>query len=133
MPRARHNLANEGFTLIEVVVALAILGTGMVILLESQYASLVLFSEAQEQATMNMFLESVVGEAEREVFAGNTEGEGDFGSRYEDFDYVFTAIQPDEENAPGLYEVTVEVRGPEDSRELKFLLYESNQVEVDAK
>ena len=119
-----------GFTLIEVVVALAILGTGMVILLEAQYASLTLFDSAQQEATMSIFLESVIGEAEREVLAGNTEGEGDFGGRFPDYRYTFKANQPDEDNAPGLFEVLVEVHGPIDSREMKFLTYYSDQEQL---
>lgn len=120
----------DGFTLIEVVVALAILGTGMVILLEAQYASLVLFDSAQEEATMSIFLESVIGEAERDVLAGNTDGEGDFGGRFPDYSYTFKATQPDEDNAPGLYEVVVEVHGPIDSREMIFLTYFSDQEQI---
>ena len=131
----KTNLENSrahqgGFTLIEVVVALAILGTGMVILLESQYASLMLFDSAQEKATMSIFLESVIGEAERDVLAGNTEGQGDFGGRFPDYSYTFKANQPDADNAPGLYEVVVEVLGPVDSREMKFLTYYSDQEQI---
>ena len=124
---------DAGFTLIEVVVALAILGTGLVILLETHYATLQLFGDAQEEATARILIESVVGEAETEVLAGNESGDGDFGRRYPDFAYTFTAVQLDETNMPGLFEVIVKLTGPQGEKELTFYTYDGTQVATDAK
>ena len=70
---ARHTnrrSGEEGFTLIEVLMALAILGTGLFVLLETHSASLRLFGQAQEMETMRIFVEQVVGESERAVLHG---------------------------------------------------------------
>ncbi len=116
-----------GFTLIEVVIALGILGAGMVILLETHLASLRLLDDAQEQVFVSSLMETVVGAAEQEVLFGSVEGQGDFGQRYPDYSYSFEAVQPDEENVPGLFEVIVRVQGPVEQSEMTFYVYDSNQ------
>lgn len=121
----------EGFTLIEVLVALAILGTGLFVLLEAQYASLTLFDQAQEEVLMRLFMAQAIGWAEAEVHSGENGGEGDFGDRYPGFGYSYVASETDKEGMPGLLEVVVRVRGPLDEREMKFFLYDGNQVETE--
>ena len=118
-----------GFTMLEVLVALAILGTGLFILLQHHFASLNLLVEAQEQALMRVFVRQVVAEAEREVLQGNDEGEGDFGDRYEGYRYTFSAKPFNKEDAPGLLEVTAKVMGPLEERELSFYIFDGTQIE----
>ena len=122
---------DEGFTLIEIVVALAILGTGMVILLETHFASMQLLVDAQEQGFFDSFLEAAVGAAETEVLFGEESGDGDFGERYPEYNYTFEAIQLDKDNVPGLFEVTVTVHGPFEDRVLVFYTFDANQTEID--
>lgn len=127
--QGRENAA--GFTMLEVLVALAILGTGLFILLQHHFASLSLLIEAQEQTLMRVLVRQVVAEAEREVLLGNDEGEGDFGDRYEGYRYTFSAKPFNEEDAPGLFEVTAKVTGPLDERELSFYIFDGTQIEND--
>jgi prepilin-type N-terminal cleavage/methylation domain-containing protein len=127
VPRTTAN-GQCGFTLIEVVVALAILGTGLVILLETHYASLRLLDEAQQEVFIASLLESVVGEAEKEILLGNQTGDGEFGRRYPEYSYSFEGIQPDKDNVPGLFEVVVTVRGPSVQRDVTFYLYDASQL-----
>ena len=116
-----------GFTLLEVVVALAILGTGLVMLMETQFATLVMFDDAQTQVTERMLLEWAIGEAERDAMTGSDSGDGDFGKRYPDYSYSYSATQVSAEEMPGLLEITVTVRGYDDSIEMVFFAYDGNQ------
>lgn len=128
MPRRATTDARAGFTLIEVVVALAILGTGLVILLETHYASLRLLDDAQQEVFIASLLESVIGEAEKEILLGNETGDGEFGRRYPGYSYSFEGIQPDQDNVPGLFEVVVTVRGPSLQRDVTFYVYDATQL-----
>ena len=116
-----------GFTLLEVVVALAILGTGLVMLMETQFATLVMFDDAQTQVTERMLLEWAIGEAERDAMTGSDSGDGDFGKRYPDYSYSYSATQVSAKEMPGLLEITVTVRGYDDSIEMVFFAYDGNQ------
>ena len=114
----------EGFTLVEVLVSLAILGTAFFALLEAHYAGLRLYDSAWEEATLRGLTQQVLGLAELEVQAGNLSGEGDFGKRYPDYGYSFTA-EADEENDLGFYSVAVTVVTPaEEDVELMFYMYD---------
>jgi prepilin-type N-terminal cleavage/methylation domain-containing protein len=116
-----------GFTLIEVVVALAILCTGLVMLMETQFGTLTLFDDAQTQVTERMLLEWAIGEAERDAMTGSDAGDGDFGERYPDYSYSYTATQIREDEMPGLLHITVTVQGYDDSIEMVFFAYDGNQ------
>ena len=124
----------NGFTLIEVVVALAILGTGLVVLLEANFASLNLFADAQETATLQMLSQQAVGQAEIGIFTGEATGEGDFGAGYPEFRYQYSGELVNETDMPGLFRVAVTVSGPGDlSEEIAFLTYDSTQVQDDSR
>lgn len=120
----------SGFTLVEVLAALAILGGGLFILLETQYVTLRMFSEADEVATFQSLLERAIGDAERAVLTGESSGEGDFGLRYPEYAYSYHAEAIDQTELPGLYEVVVKVMGPEDEVELRLLVYDGSQEDV---
>jgi prepilin-type N-terminal cleavage/methylation domain-containing protein len=113
----------EGFTLIEIMVAVAILGSSLLILLETHYGALQLFNEAREESLMQQFLERVVGEAEVEVLAGNMSGSGDFGQRYKDYSWSFDATPAGEDEMVPLYAVTVTVDSPTDSRSMEMFVF----------
>ena len=113
----------HGFTLIEVMVAVAILGSSLLILLETHYAALRLFNEAREETLMQQFLERVMGEAEVEVLAGNLTGSGDFGKRYPEYTFSFEAMPAGEDQMIPLYDVTVTVDGPTDSRSMEMVVF----------
>ncbi len=129
-PRRKLHARDAGFTLIEIVVSLAILGAALVILLENQYSSLRLYDDAQHEVEMDRFLRLAAGIAETEVLAGNRSGGEPFSRRYKDYSYKFTATEMDATRVPGLFEVEVRVNGPEnDSREVVVLVFNPAQPE----
>lgn len=118
MPRSDH-----GFTLVEIMVALAILGGSMMILLDTHYGAMRLFGDAREETLMQQFLDRVLGEAEVEVLAGTLSGSGDFGKRYPDYKYTFEATPSGDDEMVPLYAVTVTVDGPTESRSMEMLVF----------
>ena len=126
---SRHG--TDGFTLIEVVAALAILGVALLVLLETHFASLNLFIDVEDQARMDLFVTQAVGIAEFEVLAGSEAGEGDFGENYEGYAYSFTADLRDPEVTPGLFDVTVRITGPDETHSVTFLLYDGLQIDLE--
>ena len=115
---------NSGFTLIEVMVALAILGMAVVVLLDTHFSSLRLLDDARHEALMMEFVESAMGQAEIGVLSGKLTGSGDFGKRNPDYKYTYSASQNNTSNSSAsLYEITVTVTGPEeDTRTYKMLV-----------
>ena len=130
-PRVDSHHGTDGFTLIEIVAALAILGVALLVLLQTHFASLNLFIDVEDQAMMDVFVTQAVGIAEFEVLAGSEAGEGDFGKNYEGYAYSFTADLRDPEVAPGLFDVTVRITGPEDTYSVTFLLYDGLQIDLE--
>lgn len=106
-----------GFSLIEIMVALAVLGAALFVLLEAHYAALGNHDRLREEVKWRSLLGLALGIAEVEVSAGNYADRQEFGRRYPDFSYSFDA-QPVGENYPGLFDVLVRVEGPEESREV---------------
>jgi len=121
---------NEGFTLIEVVVALAVLGVAVFALLEAHYATLALFVDAEEASRADLVLGQAVAQAERQILSGEERGTGELGAYLPGYSYAFTATLSDETENPGLFEVTVSVTGPEFDREINYLVYDGRQVDV---
>lgn len=119
-----------GFTLIEIVVALAILGTGLIVLLESHYGTMNLFVTAQDEANAEFVVGQALATAETEVLSGNLSGDGELGPALEGFSYSFKAEMQDEVETPGLYEVTVTISGPNLDRTVNYLVYNGAQVDV---
>ena len=128
-PHTQHR--TDGFTLIEVVVALAVLGVSLVLLLQTHFASLNLFVDAEDQALMDLFVAQAVGVAEFEILAGDESGEGDFGENFVGYTYSYLAELRDPEVAPGLFDVTVSITGPEETRTVVFLVYDGLQIELE--
>jgi type II secretion system protein I len=118
----------RGFTLIEVVVALAILAAAVVILLESHYGSMSLFVMVQDESTAEFVVSEALAVAEREVLSGSLNGEGEFGPALEGYGYTFEAEQQDEVETPGLYEVSVHVFGPTVEKTVTYLVYNGAQI-----
>lgn len=116
-----------GFTLIEIMVALAILATSVIILLDAHYGSLSLFSQAQDEALMQACLQQAVGQAEVDVLAGKLSGGGDFGARNPDYSYTYTAELVDATQAVPLYHVKVTVTGPLDEAAMETFVYNITQ------
>jgi len=113
---------NSGFTLIEIMVALTILGAAAYILMQGHFTALTLHSMTIEEVTMRQLTETVVSQAEAEVLIGNLSGSGDFGRRYPDYSWSYTAVKSGEAEVL-LYEVNLNVTGPFEERSLSFFTY----------
>ena len=126
--RAHRSHQEAGFTLLEIVVALAILGTSLVILLETHYAGMSMLADAQDTAFMQELIQIAVAESERGVLEGNDAGEDEFGKQYPGYSYTYAAVQVDEQNQAGLFDVTVTIRGCPEAQQMRFFMYDGNQV-----
>jgi prepilin-type N-terminal cleavage/methylation domain-containing protein len=113
---------NKGFTLVEIIVAIAIIGTALLVLLDSHYAALDLFNNTREEVMMQNFVERAMGEAEVQVLSGQLSGSGDFGKKFPDYSYSFTAQISGEQYIP-IYGLNVSVQGPLETKEVQMLVY----------
>jgi len=117
----------EGFTLIEIMVAIAIIGTSLLILLDAHYNAMSLFAGARDEALMQAFLERVLGQAEVDLLAGTLEGGGDFGERYPGYSFSYTAQPVDKDQTVPLYEVVVNVKSPNEERSMNLIVFNMAQ------
>ncbi len=108
----KRSASTDGFTLIEVMIALAILGIGLFVLLEGHYASFRLYEEAHNRASMRNLFEKALGFAETEVMRGNLSGGEEFGRRWPDYAFTYQAEQMGESEIIRLFEVTVTIETP---------------------
>lgn len=136
-------MKRAGFTLVEVLAALAVLAIALFVLLDAHFNALRLNSTLNDEVINRELLETAVARAEVEVLLGNLGGGGEFGPRYPDYTWSFEAVRQagGAGMAPGggnmftpsgstggrnsgsrnvdpyqdikLYEVTVRVTGPE--------------------
>ena len=115
--------SNQGFTLMEVMVALAILGGGVFILLQAHYAATRAHLDMREEVMVQGLMEQAMGMARVELASGNGSGSGDFGKRYPNYEYSFEAVALSEDENPGLYEVVVILEGPDEAREMIIMMF----------
>ncbi len=120
--------SDGGFTLLEISIALAILGMGVFVLLQSQYMSLDLFSIVNDQVNTEFVVDQALALAEVDILAGNDKGEGDLGELYPDYAYAYETEFIDETALPGLMEVTLNVTGPGVDEEMAFRVYDGVQI-----
>jgi prepilin-type N-terminal cleavage/methylation domain-containing protein len=137
-PRRLRN--SDGFTLIEVLTALAILGVALFALLEAHYAALSLHALTDEEVVYREFVEMTAGRAETSVLQGTLSDSGDFGLRYPDYTWSFEAEEQEPASSEGtgasfdtsivpeglipLYRVTVTVTGPsQEQRSFEFYVF----------
>lgn len=121
---------NAGFTLIEIVAALGVLSVSLFVLLQTHFASLNLIMDVEDQALADIFVTQAISIAEFEILSGEEEGEGDFGESFEEYSYSYTAELRETEEEPGLFDVSVSIVGPHETRTIKFLVYDGQQIEV---
>ncbi|NLN94416.1 MAG: prepilin-type N-terminal cleavage/methylation domain-containing protein [Candidatus Hydrogenedens sp.] len=116
----------SGFTLVEVLVALTILGGGLFVLINSHFTALQLHLTTQEVVDERMLLESIVARADMGILKEELSGSGDFGARYLGFSWSYEAVPTGDTEHPLLadtqfYRVTVTLNRPDqEARNLDF-------------
>ncbi len=113
---------SAGFTLMEIMVAVAILGSAVFVLLEAHYGAIQLFNKSEELVTLRELVSRAVGITQLDVLIGQTSGNGDFGERYPDYTYEYT-VEDYSEDSDTLKVVQVVVAGPESEYTTSFLMY----------
>jgi len=101
----RHSTGQRGFTLTEVLVALAILGGGMFVLVNAHFSALALHLFTQEEVDSRMLLEITVARAEMGIAAEELSGGGDFGPRYPGYTWSYEAQQMGDAENPYMMDV----------------------------
>jgi len=119
-----------GFTLMEVLAALAILGAALAVLLSAHHQSLLLHQMVDDEVTMRLLLERSVAFAEVEVISGALSGGGDFGARYPGYEWSYEAT-PDEDELVPLFAVDVALTGPSETREVTFLCFNTGPEDLE--
>jgi prepilin-type N-terminal cleavage/methylation domain-containing protein len=125
---------NSGFTLVEVLAALAILGGAMFILLNTHYSALRLHEEMASAVLRRELMERVVSEAEFKVLTGTLTEAGEFEGRYAGYSWSFngtpTGGSEDETPLP-FYQVEATLRTPDGEEEsLSFYVYNISSNDV---
>lgn len=125
--------ARAGFTLVEVLAAVAILGGAVFILLNTHYSALRLYEEMNDSVVRRQLLERVVGEAEFGVLTGEVTGSGEFEGRYAGYTWSYqgTPTGGTEESPIPFYQVEATLRDPEGKDEtLTFYVFNISSTEV---
>ena len=102
-----YKLNNRGFTLLEVMVAVAILAIALVVILKANLQSLEVLTDTREAATVSLLAASKLAEVEAIGLERWNQIQGDFGEEYPDITWEVD-IAPTE--VEGLSRVTVIVR-----------------------
>ena len=121
----RRACPSAGFTLMEVMAALAILGMSLFILLNAHQSALRLYDTASTEVLVRELLERTMNQAELDVLAGTLSGQGDFTPRLPpEYNWSYEASLVGEDELVQLYEVNVAVRTPDGQEKLvSFLTY----------
>ena len=132
-PHSYRSGRRGGFTLVEVLAAVAILGSALFILLSTHHGALRLFEAMNSSVVETQMLERAVGEAEFGVLTGELTGSGEFEGRFAGYawSYQGTAIGGTEESPIPFYQVEVTVRNPDgEDQTLSFYFFHVSSTEV---
>lgn len=133
-PHFHRSPDNGGFTLVEVLVALAVLGGALFVLVNSHYTALQLHMTTQEAVDERMLLESVVSRADMGILQEELSGSGDFGARYPGFSWSYEASPMGDTDHPLLadtlfYKITATLNRPdEEPRTLDFYSFVNEEI-----
>lgn len=122
-----------GFTLVEVLAAVAILGGAVFILLNTHYSALRLYEEMHDGVVERQLMEKVVGEAEFGVLSGEVTGSGEFEGRFAGYgwNYQATPTGGTEDSPIPFYQVEANLRTPDGEGEtLTFYVFHISSTEV---
>lgn len=125
--------SRAGFTLVEVLAAVAILGGALFILLNTHYSALTLYEQMAEEVINRQLLERVVSEAEFQILAGVVSDSGEFEGRYAGYTWSFvgTPAGGNEDTPVPFYQVNAALRTPEGGEEtVVFYVFHVSSTEV---
>ena len=114
-----------GFTLAEVLVALAILGTALFVLIGAHQSALRLQLESENVLEERQLLEGAVARAEVAVMTGNLNASGEFGPRYPGYGWSFDAVNTSSDGQVPLYQVTARLQTPDGEKKLDFFYFDT--------
>jgi prepilin-type N-terminal cleavage/methylation domain-containing protein len=114
----------EGFTLIEVMAALAVLAGSIFVLLACHSSNLDIAIATTEVVAQRGLIEEAIARSEIAIYAGELTGEEEFGPRFEGYSYSYAAELTNEEIA--LYTITLTFNEPNagDPLVLTYLFYD---------
>ncbi len=111
MVRIGRSPADTGFTLLEVLVAVAIAGMAIVMLLQAHSGSMALYEKCREMVIAQHLIRELISGIEVSGYPGDIEKEGDETERFPGFTWRLTCKTLGSD-WPGVYEVAVTVKGP---------------------
>lgn len=113
-----------GFTLMEILTALAILGGSAFVLLSIHYNAMRLHEEALSISDEYQLLTLACSRAEMGVLSGTLADSGEFGEKFEGYSWSYSATPVGSDPAVSLYAVNVTLNKPEgESKTVNFLCY----------
>ena len=128
-----QNQTRGGFTLVEVLAAVAILGGALFILLTTHHGALQIYVEMNETVIKRQLLERVVGEAEFGILSGELTGGGEYKGRYAGYTWSYQATPTGgtEESPIPFYQIEVTLRNPDgEDEKLTFFFFNVGSNEV---
>ena len=117
MNRMKRQPKHGGFTLLEVLIAVAIAGMAIVMLLQTHNGTLRLYERYREMTIAQHIARELISEIEAGGYPGDTEEDGDVHDKYPGFAWHRTCtkdgVEEDFEGpAPGVYKVIVTIKCP---------------------
>ena len=124
VPCAKRAASRQGFTLLEVMIAMAILATVLVTVFHSQSQSIAMANESRALTTLALLAQSRMAEIEGRQDLSTGQTTGNFGSDFPDYTWTVNISQPPGPGSSALrkIEVTV-VHDYYPKRPCKLILY----------
>jgi len=119
----------SGFTLAEVLVALAILGTALFILIGAHQSAMQLELDSEAAVEERQLLEAAVSRAEVAVMTGNLSAAGEFGPRYPGYGWSFDAQNVSSDGQVPLFQVTAHLQTPDGEKSVDFFYFDTGPAE----
>jgi prepilin-type N-terminal cleavage/methylation domain-containing protein len=114
---------SAGFTLLEVLVAVAITGGAIVVLLQAHSASVGLHEKCREMLISQHLIRELISEMEAFGYPGDIDEEQDVSDKYPGFKWRRTCRMLGED-MPGVYEVIVVISAPSEEYQVMTHLVE---------